>query len=395
MAQALPAVSGEPPDTAGSPTSAQTRFAEFRRRLHTLTETASRRTKIATAHPLIVGGALLFIFGGVVGGTSLGVANPAGAAENLGGEDVEVVEVVYQYSPFEEFLVEGAPPFGGDAAGETFDSEDPDAVLVTVPWTPVPPPGSSRHGVATYAVGEGDTLSDIAGRFGVSLLSVAISNNIVDPDAIKPGDELRVPPSANDALHVFLHTVKSGETLAGIAKRYAADGERVIAFNGLPADGVLTAGAELMLPVNEPPEFAKPNPPAPKPVSPTAPRFASSQTALGYYIAPTTGRNYGRIHSNNGVDIANSCGTPVYAAASGTITRADGSGWNGGYGIVIDIAHPNGTSTRYAHLSQIVTWSGGVGQGQLIGYMGTTGRSTGCHLHFEVHGEGARNPLRR
>jgi len=107
---------------------------------------------------------------------------------------------------------------------------------------------------------------------------------------------------------------------------------------------------------------------------------------------PTTGKNWGILHGHNGVDIANKCGTPVVAAADGTITLVDSTGWNGGYGKDVIIKHPNGTETLYAHLQLIsVSEGNGVEQGDVVGQMGDTGESTGCHLHFEVHN--APNPF--
>jgi len=99
------------------------------------------------------------------------------------------------------------------------------------------------------------------------------------------------------------------------------------------------------------------------------------------------------LHNNNAVDIANSCGTPIYAAADGiVISISSGGGWNGGYGNSIKIQHPNGTTTLYAHLSSInITKGASVKQGDFIGKMGSTGKATGCHLHFEVNG--AKNPF--
>lgn len=317
----------------------------------------------------------------------------------LGGEYVQeyvAEEKARKDDPLGDMLIASAAPMGrsspvvADEAEVRYD-------LALVPWRPLVAHGGGSNGqVREYTVQAGDTLSGIAASFEVAMLALAISNDIVDPDAIQPGDTLRIPPRFAGANHTLLHIVKKGETLSGIAKEYGANTDMIIAANGLPADGTITVGDELVVPLDTLPEPAKPAPtpaPSPSPRAPTPPRFASRPSTLGYFIAPTTGRNYGRIHSNNGVDIANSCGTPIYAAAAGSITRADGSGWNGGYGIVIDIRHANGTATRYAHLSQILVWGGSVGQGQLIGFMGTTGRSTGCHLHFEVHG--ARNPLAR
>jgi murein DD-endopeptidase MepM/ murein hydrolase activator NlpD len=96
------------------------------------------------------------------------------------------------------------------------------------------------------------------------------------------------------------------------------------------------------------------------------------------------------------VDVANVCGTRVIAAAQGVVTGADGSGnWNSGYGNFVDIEHPNGTATKYSHLSQVTVLVGdSVDQGEQIGAIGNSGRTTGatgCHLHFEV--KGATNPF--
>jgi len=90
------------------------------------------------------------------------------------------------------------------------------------------------------------------------------------------------------------------------------------------------------------------------------------------------------------VDLAIKTGTPIRASAAGKVTLAR-NGYNGGYGNLVVISHPNGTETLYAHQSKIATTTGvQVYQGEVIGYVGSTGRSTGPHLHFEVHG--ARNP---
>ena len=121
---------------------------------------------------------------------------------------------------------------------------------------------------------------------------------------------------------------------------------------------------------------------------------------LGYFAPPTIGWNWGVLHKNNAVDIANRCDTPIYASAEG-IAVADkelgsgSDGWNDGYGIFILLEHQNYTQTRYAHLEKTVIQIGKyVKKGDLIGYMGNTGNThgpTGCHLHFEVYG--AENPL--
>jgi murein DD-endopeptidase MepM/ murein hydrolase activator NlpD len=111
----------------------------------------------------------------------------------------------------------------------------------------------------------------------------------------------------------------------------------------------------------------------------------------GYYIDPVPGYRLSQgIHDHNAVDLAIAAGTPIHAAADGTVTLAR-MGWNGAFGNLVIISHPNGTETLYAHQSSILAYTGEqVTQGQVIGYVGCTGHCTGPHLHFEVHG--ARNP---
>ncbi len=117
------------------------------------------------------------------------------------------------------------------------------------------------------------------------------------------------------------------------------------------------------------------------------------------FILPAKGYNYGILHNYNAVDIANACGTPVVAAASGVVVPDPNisdvlGGWNGGYGNFVLVQHTfgNEVSTRYAHLAQVLVQVGDVvKQGQEIGLMGETGDATGCHVHFEVIG--AKNPF--
>ena len=134
----------------------------------------------------------------------------------------------------------------------------------------------------------------------------------------------------------------------------------------------------------------------PKPIDATTPAFSTSSTT---YIWPARGvltsgygRRWGRMH--RGIDIANATGTPIYAAADGVVET---SGWNrGGFGILVDIRHADGTLTRYAHNHRTLVRVGQqVTQGQQIAEMGSTGFSTGPHIHFEIHppGKGAIDPI--
>lgn len=113
----------------------------------------------------------------------------------------------------------------------------------------------------------------------------------------------------------------------------------------------------------------------------------------GFFMRPVVGgkRTQG-IHGYNGVDIASTLGTPILASADGEVIISRSSGWNGGYGTYVVIRHSNGTQTLYAHnSSNAVSVGDSVKQGQVIGYMGRTGKATGVHLHFEIRG--AKNPF--
>ena len=236
--------------------------------------------------------------------------------------------------------------------------------------------------VSIYTVQEGDTLSFIASDFGVSVNTIIWANNIQNINNIRPGDDLKIPP-----VNGVIHKVKKGDTVASIAKKYSAEQEKIIEFNSLPRDGSLQLDDELIIPDGK---IVSQN--IANYSSNVVKRFAYLPNLADFFMIPTTGRNWGIIHGRNGVDIANSCGTPIYAAADGVAAISDAVGWNGGFGKFIKLIHSNGTETIYSHASKLLINQGkNVQKGQLIALMGTTGRSTGCHLHFEVHG--AKNPL--
>jgi murein DD-endopeptidase MepM/ murein hydrolase activator NlpD len=241
--------------------------------------------------------------------------------------------------------------------------------------------GFLRSQVSEYTVQSGDLLSFIASDFGVSVNSIIWANELKDANSLSVDQVLKIPPVTG-----VVHLVRSGDTISTIALKYNGDKDTILAFNGLPFDGKLNIGDEIVVPDGQVSSSTV--------ISATSSRqrFTYLPNLVGYFIEPTNGYNWGRIHGRNGVDIANSCGTPVYAAADGLVAIIDGDGWNGGFGKFIKLVHSNGTETLYAHLSSILVDSGSyAAKGNQIGLMGTTGRSTGCHLHFEVHG--ALNPL--
>lgn len=238
-----------------------------------------------------------------------------------------------------------------------------------------------------YTVEEGDTPGAIAELFGISLETLLWANNLTARSIIKPGQTLTVLP-----VNGVEHVVVKGDTIASLAKKYNAVSEEILAFNNLEEGSSLEVGVRLVVP-----NGIKPPPPAPKVVAikPTVVTRQSSPVVEGWLIAPAPGRNPRGgtgIHGFNGIDISNTCGTPIVAAAAGTVIVADGVGWNGGYGKYIKIQHPNGIITLYGHARELLVGAGvEIAQGQGIALMGTTGRSTGCHVHFEVRG--AKNPF--
>jgi len=247
--------------------------------------------------------------------------------------------------------------------------------------------GYKRSQVTEYTVQAGDLLSFIASDYGISMNSIIWANGLRNADSISPGQILKIPPISG-----VIHQVKKGDTITSIAKKYAAEESKIIEFNSLSQGGELTVGDEIIVPDGQLKVSVATS--APATTNSKARPFSYLPDLGSYFVQPTSGRNWGRIHGRNGVDVANSCGTPVYAAADGLVSIADSNGYNGGFGKYIKISHPNGTETLYAHSMKILVSTGQVvARGQQIMLMGTTGRSTGCHLHFEVHG--ARNLLAR
>lgn len=247
--------------------------------------------------------------------------------------------------------------------------------------------GYKRSQIVEYAVQPGDVISFIASDYGVSVNSMLWANNLSGGDNLKVGQILRIPPVSG-----VIHKIKKGDTLAAIAKKYGVEPEKISEFNGLPQNGELQIDDELIVPDGQIKATYYATSTSTRNARSTNSRFSYLPNLGDYFFMPATGFNWGRIHGRNGVDVANSCGSPVYASADGSVAISDPTGWNGGFGKYVKIIHPNGTETVYAHLSKVLIGAGeSVLRGQLIGNMGTTGRSTGCHLHFEVHG--ARNPL--
>ncbi|MEK7604756.1 MAG: M23 family metallopeptidase [Patescibacteria group bacterium] len=244
--------------------------------------------------------------------------------------------------------------------------------------------------ISIYVVRPGDTLSEIATMFNVSVNTIVWANNLRGAGDVHPGDTLIILPVSG-----VEHAVVKGDTLKSLAKKYGADADEIAQYNGLDTGDPLVVGSKLIVPGGEL-GAGTPKPAVKRPglQSQDPNRGGGGILLTGYFSNPLPGAVITQgLHGWNAVDIGAARGTPIHAAADGTVIIVrNGGGWNGGYGNYIVITHGNGTQTLYSHLrSAIVSAGQQVINGQIIGYVGSTGRSSGPHLHFEVRG--ATNPF--
>lgn len=256
---------------------------------------------------------------------------------------------------------------------------------------------ASSDAVSLYVVKKGDTLSGIAKMFDVTVGTIRLANDMPVGASVREGSTLLILPITG-----MQYVIKKGDTLAKIAKKTGGDAEEIGKFNGLEADSQLTVGDTIIIPDAElaaPVQTTTKKPATTSGTKGNLPKVAYGVTALkagsangpeyaGYYVCPVSGIQTQGLHGNNGRDFGAANGTPVYAAAGGTVIVASGNGkWNYGYGNYIIVSHANGTQTLYGHLSKVLVSVGeSVSKGENIGRVGNTGRSTGSHLHFEVRG---------
>ncbi|MPL75892.1 hypothetical protein SDC9_21730 [bioreactor metagenome] len=241
--------------------------------------------------------------------------------------------------------------------------------------------------ISVYEVKSGDTLDTIAKLFNVNKNTIIWANDL-SGKTIKSGDTLLIFP-----MDGIQYTVKNSGTIEDIAKKYKVDAVEVAAYNGMTIDTKLGKGDTLFIPDAEA-EIKVAAKPANKKNNTSKPVYKTNATN-GYFMMPVVGcvRTQG-LHGpySTAVDYGCRIGTQTVAAAAGTVLRATAEGYNGGYGGVIIISHPNKTQTIYSHMDTVsVSVGQSVEQGQVIGTTGNTGRSTGPHLHFETRGTG--NPF--
>jgi murein DD-endopeptidase MepM/ murein hydrolase activator NlpD len=261
-------------------------------------------------------------------------------------------------------------------------------------------PDRPKQAVKKYTVTKGDSVFEIATQFDLKPESVLWANYDLlndNPDLISLDMQLNIPPEDG-----VLYTWKEGDTFEGVAGQFQAKPEDIINYPGNQVDLVerkVEPGAVIMIPGGRR-EFRQW-------IIPTIPRgragvsqslYGGGACEGGYdgaygsgaFIWPAgnhslSGNDYWDGHL--GIDIAAGEGAPVYAADSGVVVFA---GWaTGGYGNMVMIDHGNGYQTAYAHLSNVIARCGqSVSQGGTIGVAGSTGNSTGAHLHFEVRYQG-------
>ena len=272
-------------------------------------------------------------------------------------------------------------------AGASVESAGPGVITSTI--TPVTVISEKpRDKTVEYEVKEGDTIATIAQEFGVSENTILWENNLSAVSKIKAGQKLDILPVSG-----VRHKVESGDTIYSVAKKYQANAQAIIdfPFNDVGDDFQLLSGQELLVPDGAPPE--KPKPAPTQYLAKENIPIADLESAQ--FIWPASGQlaqYFSWYHP--GIDISNLGGGPILASDSGTVVVA---GWpdNYGFGNRVMVDHGNGYKTQYAHMSVIYVSAGQkVSKGDVLGAMGSTGRSTGTHLDFRIYKDGVvLNPL--
>ncbi len=257
--------------------------------------------------------------------------------------------------------------------------------------------------ISRYTVKEGDTLSEVSELFAVSTTTIRLTNGLDSDATIRLGQTLEIPP-----VDGVPYTIKKGDTISQIASLFEVSSSEIIDYNYILDTKKLAAGEKIFIPgATKSPEESKEEKKASSSSatsgssnssnssgssSSSSARPTSSGVVSGKpFIEPVRGSITRKDSSSHrGWDVRASTGTPIYAMADGVVTVAKSSGYNGGFGQMVLIYHPDITSsgntkTLYAHMSKVdVSVGEKVSQGEVIGYVGSTGRSTGPHLHFEV-----------
>ncbi len=237
---------------------------------------------------------------------------------------------------------------------------------------------------------QGDTISTVARKFGVSQDTILWENNLTITNYIRPGQILKILPTSGIA-----YKIAKGDNLSKIVQKYNSDKNKIIEFNRLADESDLQVGQIIIIPEGKPyypPVAAKPK------LASLTKIFQPSHVEVpaGDKMAwPTTARRISQYFNwrHIGLDIDGDFGDPVWAADDGVVIKS--VCLKTGYGCHVIIDHGNGKSTLYGHFQKLYVAEGQkVARGDVLGEMGSTGMSTGSHLHFEVRFGGKRyNPL--
>lgn len=241
-----------------------------------------------------------------------------------------------------------------------------------------------------YEAKSGDTIEKISRRYHVSPNTIVKNNaNGKIEDVLSPGTRLTILPVDGIA-----HPVEKSETLAELSKRYDVGVQEIIEVNQLDNPHMISERQKIIIPTatelkkRPKPVAALNSIQAARPGGNSGAAISKTGRRLSWPSAGVVTSNYGRrwFRMHNGMDVAAPVGTAIKAVKEGRVVY---SGWMGGYGYAVDIQHANGLRTRYAHCSALkVSVGQSVARGQVIAAMGSTGHSTGPHLHFEVHQNG-------
>jgi len=249
-----------------------------------------------------------------------------------------------------------------------------------------------------YQVKQGDTISGIAANFGLKTDTILWANSMTGRSYLQPGQNLTIPP-----VDGVLYTIKSGDTISRLAQRYDTEASKIISFNKLADASDIAIGDTILLPDATP--YTPPAPIVKTKVAPVTALFTGRQPDAAQEAAssgdslvwPTTTRRISQYYSwrHTGLDIDGEFGDLIWAAGDGVVSRVQYLKYDYGYNVIID--HGGGVQTLYAHFQKIYVKPGQqVKKGEVLGEMGSTGRSTGSHLHFEIRINSSRiNPLSR
>ncbi len=236
-----------------------------------------------------------------------------------------------------------------------------DAVLQAQQEEEAEPP-SPEIILQEHLVRTGETLWSISRRFGVHPSTLVHVNDLANPNLLFPGQIVLVPPVNED-----MHLAGPGESLWQMAASLNSSVDSLTDLDGIDSRYRLHMGEVLAVPVSQP---------SPTPAGPDL----SWPLPLRGKLTSRFGPRWGGFHT--GVDIATPSGTRVVASMPGTVSLA---GWQGNYGLTVIVDHPGGYQTLYAHLSQVLVSRGQlVGREDILGRVGSTGQSTGPHLHLEL-----------